>query len=339
MAVASVTLSDVARLAGVSKSTVSRVLSQSRPVTPAIEATVRRAAAELGYSGNSIARALRRQRTDTVGMVVPSILNPFFTALVDSIERALHEEGRVLFLCDSRQDPEIEAGYLRLLIDRKVDGIVVSPVDGELSRAAIAETASQTPLVQLDRRVNVENTDWVGVDDDDAMSQVVAHLVANGVRTAAFVTSDFTNSSTRDRLDGFRRHAKRLGVATREDWFVLGDYSVESGHAAGVRLLSGEDIPDAIVCADDLIAFGVLQAARELGVAVPDRLKVTGFDNLVFAEHVIPPLTSIEQPTPQMAEEALRLLRVRMQRKDRLPGARVALVPRLIVRDSTRSRG
>ncbi|HEY0248505.1 MAG TPA: LacI family DNA-binding transcriptional regulator [Gryllotalpicola sp.] len=331
----SVTLSDVAQRAGVSESTVSRVLSQSRPVTPAIEATVRRAAAELGYSGNSIARALRRQRTDTVGMVVPSILNPFFTALVDSIERALHDEGRVLFLCDSRQDPAIEAGYLRLLVDRKVDGIVVSPVDGELSRAAIVETATQVPLVQLDRRVNVENTDWVGVDDDDAMRQIVSHLADNGVRTAAFVTSDFTNSSTRDRLDGFRRHAADLGIETRDDWMVFGDYSVESGHAAAVRLLSGTTRPEAIVCADDLIAFGVLQAARELGIPVPGSLQVTGFDNLVFAEHVIPPLTSIEQPTPQMAEEALRLMRTRMQKKDRLPGARVALVPRLVVRGST----
>ncbi len=335
---ASITLSDVARRAGVSESTVSRVLARSRPVTPAIEASVRKAAAELGYSGNSIARALRRQRTDTVGMVVPSILNPFFTALVDSMERALHAEGRVLFLCDSRQDPEVEAEYLRLLIDRKVDGIVVSPVDGELSRPAIVSTAARLPLVQLDRRVNVENTDWVGVDDDDAMRQVVTYLAGNGVRTAAFVTSDFTNSSTRDRLDGFRRHTARLGVRTSEEWFVFGDYSVESGHAAGLQLLSGDSIPDAIVCADDLIAFGVLQAARERGIDVPTELQVTGFDNLVFAEHVIPPLTSIEQPTPQMAEEALRLLRARMHRKDQFAGARVALVPRLVVRGSTRAR-
>jgi LacI family transcriptional regulator len=330
-----VTISDVARLAGVSESTVSRVMSASRPVTPSIEAAVRKAAADLGYSGNSIARALRRKQTDTIGMVVPSILNPFFTTLVDSMERVLHSQGKVLFLCDSRQDPEVEADHLRSLIERHVDGIVVSPCHEELSRPAVATSAARTALVQLDRWVSVDDTDWVGIDDDAAMSLVLNYLKEHGARSAAFVTSEFTNSSTHDRLNGFERHARALGIETRPEWIVLGDFSVASGRSAGYRLLQGAKIPDAIVCADDLIAFGVLQAARMLGIEVPGRVQVTGFDNLEFAEHVEPPLTSIDQPTTRMAEEVMRLLEKRKAGESD-GGTRVALAPHLVLRSSTR---
>jgi LacI family transcriptional regulator len=333
-----VTISDVAVLAGVSESTVSRALSMSRPVGAKVEARVRAAAAELGYSGNSIARALRKQRTDTVGMVVPSILNPFFTTLVDSMENALLAEGKQLFLCDSRQDPVLEAHHLRLLIERHVDGIVISPVDSTASAAAIAAATRSVPLVQLDRHVDVDNTDWVGIDDVEAMKLVLTHLAATGVRSAAFVTSELTNSSTAQRLSGFRHHAAALGIHVDEDWIAYGDYSVDSGDAAARRLLALERRPDAIVCADDLIAFGVLRACRESGVRVPEDMQVTGFDNIVFSEHITPSLTSIDQPTARMASEALRLLALRTGAPESAGGAYIYLKPQLVVRNSTLPR-
>lgn len=330
-----VKLSDVARRAGVSAATVSRVLTASRPVTPAIEQSVRKAAAELGYTGNSIARALRRRRTDTIGMVVPSILNPFFTTLVDSMEQALHAEGKQLLLCDSRQDPAVEADHLKSLLERHVDGIVVSPCDETLSRTALATSARAVPLVQLDRKAEVEAMDWVGLDDDHAMRLLLGHVAEQGARSAAFVGSDLANSSNQDRLAGFRRHADRAGVETRQEWVALGEYSIASGTRAGHALLSLAEHPDAVVCADDLIAFGVLRACRELGVSVPQNVMVTGYDNLDFDELTTPSLTSIEQPTRLMAEETLRLLARRTDEPDYVPGARVALVPRLVVREST----
>lgn len=341
-----VTISDVAAYAGVSSATVSRVLSASRRVGHDTEIRVRQAADDLGYLGNGIARALRTQRTDTIGMVVPSILNPFFTTLVDSMEGVLHAAGKHLFLCDSRQDPTVEARHLRSLVERHVDGIVVSPVHDTASAAAVAATARALPLVQLDRRVDVAGTDWIGLDDDAAMRAVMTHLAGSGVTSAAFVTSVLTNSSTSLRLQGFRRWANRLGIREVSGGVVLGEYSVDSGDGAARQLLTSADPPQAVVCADDLIAIGVLRAARDLGVRVPQNLQVTGFDDILFASYVTPALTSVAQPTGEMAAEVLRLLMARgasgagtngVDAGDEAtgPGVQTSFAPELVVRQST----
>lgn len=334
-----VTLTDVARDAGVSTSTASRVLSASRPVGPEVAARVRASATRLGYSGNGIARALRRRRSDTVGMIVPSILNPFFTSLVDSIESTLHGSGKLLLLCDSRHDPEVEAAHLRALVERNVDGIVVSPCDALASIAAVERAAAAVPLVQLDRRVEVAGTDWVGLDDDRALGIVLEHLHGLGARTVAFVTSELTNSSTVDRERGFRRNAERLGLDIVPDGVVLGEFSVESGEVAAHRLLAADVAPDAIVCADDLIAIGVLRACRDRGVRVPAQVQVTGIDDIEFGRHVSPTLTTLAQPSARMAAEVVRLLELRAavapEDRDGEQGTRLALSPRLITREST----
>lgn len=333
-----VTLADVAALAGVSEATVSRVMSSSRPVGHDVEVRVKRAASQLGYVGNSIARALRKSRTDTVGMVIPSILNPFFTALVDSMERALHAEGKQLFLCDSRQNPDVEAEHLKSLIQRQVDGIVVSACDQMASIPALQVAARSVPLVQMDRRVEVDNTDWIGVDDDDAMRLVLEELARTGAKSAAFITSAMTNSSTHLRLKGFRHHAARLGITVREPWILLGEYSISSGETATQQLLTGTVRPDAIVCANDLIAIGVLHACRQLDILVPTDIQVTGFDDIAFAAYVVPALTTLTQPVDLMATEALRLLQISSTTGvTRHPSTQISFAPSLIVRETTRS--
>ncbi|RSN66859.1 LacI family transcriptional regulator [Actinomadura sp. WAC 06369] len=334
-----VTIAQVAERAGVSTATVSRVLSGRGPVSAAVQRKVRAAADELGYQVNSIARALRNSRTDTVGMVVPSISNPFFTSLVESVEHALGREGKELLLCDARSDPEVEARRLATLVARNVDGIIVSPSHGTLSGAAVQETADRLPLVQLDRFVGGTSTDWVGVDDVAAMRQVMDHLHAGGARSAAFVGSLLTNSSTEQRFAGFRRRADDLGIAVAPEQVLLGDYSVEWGETAAARLIAEGGPPDAIVCADDLIALGVTRACRAHGVDVPGRVQVTGYDNIEFARLSEPALTTVDQPRERIAAEAVRLLAAAAgaAREERGPSAHISLVPSLVVRDSTRA--
>lgn len=328
-----VTIELVAERAGVSTATVSRALSGSRPVSADSRRRVDRAARELGYSGNSIASALRRSRTDTVGMVVPSIANPFFTSLVESVEHTLHHEGMQLLLCDSRQDPTVEGAHLKALAARQVDGIIISPCHGTRSRAAIETTTSAVPLVQLDRHVAGTNTDWVGVDDHLAMRLLMEHLAGRGVRSAAFISSTLTNSSTELRLAGFREHADRFGVRTRPEWILLGEYSMQWGRRAADELLKTGPRPDAVVCADDLIALGALRACRDNGCRVPEDIKVTGFDDIDFASLFEPALTTIDQPRERIAAEAVRLLANAAETGG--TAAHIALAPALRVRDST----
>ncbi len=332
-----VTLAEVAERAGVSVASASRALSASRPVTPDVARRVQKAAKDLGYAGNGIARALRTQRTDTVGMVIPSILNPFFTSLVDSMESVLQSEGKQLLLCDSRQDPEREAQHLRSLIERHVDGIVVSPTHEIHSVDAVAQAAMVAPLVQLDRRVDVPGTDWVGLDDHAALGLIVAHLRATGVTKAAFVTSARDNSSTRDRLAGFLAHARAVGIEVRDEWTIFGTYSVTSGEEAATALLAAghAERPEAIVCADDLIAIGVLRGCRAAGARVPEDIQVTGIDDIEFGRYVEPALTTIRQPMRRMATEALRLLGLRATDQLIDPSS-IALTAKLLVRKSTR---
>lgn len=327
-----VTIRDVAELAGVSTATVSRALSGAKPVSPAVLEQVTRAASDLGYSGNGIASALRRSRTDTVGMVVPSIANPFFTALVESVEHALQDAGRQLFLCSSRSDPAVEALRLRTLVARQVDGIVISPVHGLLSTEAVAWAAGQLPLVQVDRYVTGVSSDWVGVDDDQALRLVLDHLAEHGVRSAAFVSSTLTNSSTELRVAGFTAHTARLGIAVSD--VLLGDYSIDWGREATRRLLAAGPLPDAVVCADDLIALGVLQGCADAGVSVPRDVMVTGFDDIPYSALSDPPLTTVRQPQDEIAVEAVRLLSAALG-ASRVDPAYTALAPSLVVRAST----
>lgn len=331
-----VTIAQVAERAGVSTATVSRALSGARPVSAKVSRKVRQAAEELGYSVNPIARALRNSRTDTVGMVVPSISNPFFTSLVESVEHALGRTGKELFLCDAQSDPEVEAKRLASLVARNVDGIIVSPTHGTDSAPAVNETAARLPLVQLDRFVGGTSTDWVGVDDLAAMRLVLDHLHATRARSVAFVGSLLTNSSTEQRLAGFRRRAAELGLEFGDEHILLGDYSVVWGETAVARLIDADALPDAIVCADDLIALGVTRACRARGITVPDRVQVTGFDNIEFAGLSEPALTTVDQPRERIAAEAVRLLAASSGAEDRDATAHIALVPKLVVRESTK---
>jgi LacI family transcriptional regulator len=267
-------------------------------------------------------------------MVVPSITNPFFTSLVEGVEHALQDSGRQLFLCSSRSDPALEAQRLRSLVARQVDGIVISPVHGTESTVAVLWAAGELPLVQVDRYVTGVESDWVGVDDDAALRLLLEHLAERDVRSAAFVSSELTSSSTELRVAGFQEHSVRLGIGLAPGGMLLGEYSIEWGRAAMQRLLAGPSLPDAVVCADDLIALGVLQTCTAGGVRVPDDLLVTGFDDIPFAALSDPPLTTVRQPQAEIAAEAVRLL-ADAERAGERPLTRLALQPSLVVRAST----
>jgi LacI family transcriptional regulator len=322
------TIHDVAKLAGVSTATVSRVLSRSRGVQPESARKVLAAAEQLGYRYNAVARALRTNRSNTIGMLVPQISNPFFPALVEAVERRLSREGIELLLCDSQRDVDVEARRLRALVERQVDGIIISPYDFTGSAPAVRGLVGRIPVIQVDRRVDDALTDWVGVDDDAGFAQVVDHLVAAGRRRLVFVSSALTNYSAHARLDAVTKALRRHGLTAAQEP-LLGTFEVEWGIEAAARI--DFDAVDAVVCGNDVIALGVLRGLRKAGVSVPGDVAVTGFDDISFAEISDPPLTTVRQQWDTMADECVRLL---LQPAEHGPRG-IAITPTLQIREST----
>jgi LacI family transcriptional regulator len=329
------TIRQVAERAGVSTATVSRALSGARTVSPELARRIEDAVAELGYSSNGIASSLRRSRSDTIGMVVPDIANPFFTALVKNVDHVLAQRGWQMLLCDAQSSSQTEADRLASLINRRVDGLIISPTNEIDSGPAVRAAAARVPVVQIDRRARDTDTDWVGIDDDFAQSLIVAHLCELGVSSVAFVSAMPTDSSTELRQAGLVKHALAQGLTLDTASVLLGDYSVEWGQRAGAEILRSAHRPDAIVCGNDLIALGVLQACRDAGVPVPDEVVVTGFDDIPFAALSTPPLTTIAQPLADIAAEGVRLLAQAIDGKATTQTIRASLGSRLVVRQST----
>ncbi|TFD70491.1 LacI family transcriptional regulator [Cryobacterium sp. Hb1] len=328
------TITDVAHAANVSTATVSRALSGTGRVSEKTRRKVLKVASELGYMGNSIARALRSKHSGIVGMIVPSISNPFFTALVESVEHELQLVGKTLFLCDSQGDVALEARRLRSLQESHVDGILISPCHGIESVTALNNIPKSIPVVQLDQFVVGTATDWVGIDDEKAMELVLSHAAQQGATSAVFVSSASTNSSTQARLAGFLKHSETHGISVEPDDIMLGRFSVEWGEKVGARLLAHPKMPDVIVCGADIIAFGIIRAFTAAEVSIPGRVMLTGFDDVAFASIITPSLTTVRQPTRLLAAEAVRLMS-QPPTEGVKAHAKVAFAPQLIIREST----
>ena len=323
-------MDDVARLAGVSTASVSRALSGSRGVRADTLRRVLDAANQLSYQVNPVASALRGKVTRTVGMVVPDIVNPFFPAVVKAVEDALHSSGLSLFLCDSNDSPEVEADRVAALLARNVDGLIISPVDALKSRPAVSAAAKQVALVQVDRHVNVD-TDVVSVDHGRGIQLVVEHLVAGGCSSFAFVTTARRSSIATERLGAYVRCVRPLDRPSASR-VLPGDLTVAWGKEAAERLAGGP-LPDAVVCANDLIALGVLQVFRRHGIRVPEDVAVTGYDDLALADIVEPALTTVRQPLGQIAQEAVRFI-ISAVESPGTPRRELRLLPELVVRGS-----
>lgn len=328
-----VTIHDVARHARVSVATVSRALSGSRRVTPDLAARVFESARTLGYRYNAVAGALRRRQTNTVGMLVPEISNPFFPALVEAVERKLQESGRDLFLCDSQQDTAIERRRILALLGHQVDGLIITPVSATGSRSALAEVGPDTPVIQVDRFVTDFAADWVGSDDEAGIAQIVRHVAERGARSCVFVSAEQNTSSARQRFSGFTKATTDCSLAVQEPP-LLGEFSVEWGRRAALAVLAGERRPDAIVCGNDEIALGILRELNKHDIRVPRDVLVTGFDDIGFAALTDPPLTTVRQSREDIATECIRLLDARIA-DAASPVRRVALATQLVIREST----
>lgn len=327
-----VKLQDVADAAGVSIATASRALSGKKRVSAATAQTVLAAAARLGYSVDPIARALREGSTRTVGMVVPVLGNPFFAELVAAVEDELHRSRFELVIADSHGDVEQEALRLDTLVARRVDGILIVPQDSAGSVPAIRRVMESTPVVQVDRKVDRVDGDFVGVDNDAGMRLVLDHLVDRGVRRVTLASSDDANTAGRTRRLAYERLVDELALSADEH--VIGTFSIEAGRRAADDLLARGALPEAVVAGSDLIAVGLIARLRQSAVRVPRDVLVTGFDGTVLSEVYEPTLTTVHQPLAAIARNAVSFLRSRISAPHE-PVSDSRIGAALMVREST----
>ncbi len=328
-----VTIRQVASRAGVSPATVSRVLAGSPRVDPRLRARTLAAIDQLAYRTNQVARALRTSSTGTIGMVVADIVNPFFPVIIQAVERQLRTQDAQLLLCDSEDDVGKEAELVASLLDHRIDGILICPCDRVASRDALQLAATRVPVVQFDR-VASRALDYVGVHQDQAMAAIVAHLQAQGCGSFCYVTFSPRASTAAERLRGYRRAVGAIDPPSAGRVYE-GAATFSFGQEAGRAILGSAKLPGAIVCANDLIALGVLDHLKGRGVAVPSDVLVTGFDDTLLAAVSSPTLTSMRQPLEEIGRKAAEIV----LRADHGQRARPLLLEaKLVVRASSGAR-
>ncbi|MER8037940.1 LacI family DNA-binding transcriptional regulator [Streptomyces hydrogenans] len=340
-----VTIHQVAEAAGVSASTVSNVLNgRTDRMQPATLARVEEAIEKLSYRPNRAARMLRTGRIRVIGLIVPSVANPFWGALARELEAIALAEGYHVLLCNSERDPARELKYGEELLADGVSGVVLC--------SSLPSIDHMTPLLKRGlKMVAFDRTAQAGdppslasISVDNAMGAELAtrHLLELGHRRLAFVSGSVNSVNRRERLRGFRAALEEAGLGPDAglvwpgaDATEFGDKeSAELGRSAARELLARPDAPTGFVAVNDMCAIGVCRGARDAGLAAGRDVSVVGFDDILLADLFEPPLTTVRQPLPEMAGETFQQLRASIE-QGRVAGRSLLIRPRLVVREST----
>ena len=300
---ATVRIRDVARRAGVSPATVSRVLTGSAVVKPEARARVLESIRDLGYRPNQVARNLRRQRAEMIGVVIADVENPFFTEMVRTIEDAAYKLGYRVLLCNTDENVEKQRSYLGVMAAERVLGVILAPSDPDA--AEIGELLDLgIPLVAFDRAAGDSRADSVTTDNVHAGRLATQHLLDAGFERIALISSPEVVTGVQ-RLAGYEEAMRLAGLRPRS---VSGFSRIEGGMAATEELLEDPDPPAALIAGNGLMAMGALKALRARGLAIPQEMALVIFDDLVWSELTDPALTALAQPVRQMAECVIDLL-------------------------------
>jgi len=323
-----VSIKDVARAAGVSPATVSRALGAG-PVSQQLRDQVAAAVRETGYRPNLSARRLRSKHSQTIGLIVADISNPFFTAVARAVEDAAYQAGLRVILCNTDENPEREALYLKLMEEERVTGVIFAPTRVTASR--ISKETSPYPMVLIDRAPPGGARDAVVLDNAAAAGLLVDHLAAAGFTRIAGL---FGNASTTgiERHTGYLAAMRRLGLTPAET-FIAPTIAAAEAEIAG--WFANGNAPEAVIASNGLLLLGIVRALRAAGKSMPGDLAVAGFDNETWTELVGPGLTVIEQPVAEIGASAMRLLLDRLDAPEAAT-RKIVLGGRCVERGSTR---
>jgi LacI family transcriptional regulator len=327
------TIKDVAASAGVSYSTVSHVINKTRPISEQSRTKVEAAIRQLNYVPSAVARSLRHQATSTIGLLIPNNTNPFFSELAHGIEEGCYLNDYSVILCNSDDDPTREETHLRVLLEKRIDGLIVGST-GDDQPLARSLRQSGVPLVMVDREIPGLKADLVQVDHTIGGYLAARHLVDLGHRGMGCIAGPSSAVSSAERLQGYKKALRVSALPCRSEWIIESDFTTEGGYKAATILVGKPDLTAIFAC-NDLMAIGVLRYAAEAGLRVPRDLSVIGFDGIELGRYVYPALTTISQSIRKLGKLAAVTLIRRISRGGKGRLRRLVLPPHLVVREST----
>ena len=331
---APVTMRQIAERDDVSIGTVSHVINNSAKVREKLRQRVLEAIRSLGYQPSQLARGLRRNQTSMLGMIIPDITNPFFPAVVRGVEDVAYKRSYRVVLCNTDNNPGKEISYLNELRSYRPAGLLVIPAaESEIGLQLKSMAASGPPVVCIDRRPDGWTSDVVLVANEAGAYRATEYLLEMGHRRLAVITGPLHLTNAAQRLKGFKRALAEAKVSIEPEYIQEARFDRNSGYEAALRLFGMLPRPTAILACNDMMALGVLLAAREANLRCPEDLSIVGFDDLDFSEFTAPALTSVHQPGYQLGATAARLLLERIDGLKKRP-KKVVLETELRIRNS-----
>ncbi|WP_025499439.1 substrate-binding domain-containing protein [Vibrio parahaemolyticus] len=330
------TMKDIAKLAGVSTSTVSHVINKTRFVSEEISERVNNAAKELNYyAPSALARSLKVNRTKTIGMLVTTSTNPFFGEVVKGVERSCYHKGYSLILCNTEGDNERMRQSINTLLQKRVDGLILmcSSLEGE--RIDVFERYPDIPVVVMDWGPMLFTSDKIQDNSLRGGYLAAKYLVDCGHTEIGCITGPLIKHQAQMRYEGYKRAMNEAGLEFNANWIIESDFECEGGYQAFKKMAERGTLPSSIFVSNDMMAMGVINAANELGIKVPDDLSIIGYDDIHIAKFMSPSLTTIHQPKYRLGQAAVETLVRRLDDKSNEAQV-VQLEPTLVVRNSVK---
>ncbi|EGU6979149.1 substrate-binding domain-containing protein [Vibrio parahaemolyticus] len=330
------TMKDIAKLAGVSTSTVSHVINKTRFVSEEISERVNNAAKELNYyAPSALARSLKVNRTKTIGMLVTTSTNPFFGEVVKGVERSCYHKGYSLILCNTEGDNERMRQSINTLLQKRVDGLILmcSSLEGE--RIDVFERYPDIPVVVMDWGPMLFTSDKIQDNSLRGGYLAAKYLIDCGHTEIGCITGPLIKHQAQMRYEGYKRAMNEAGLEFNANWIIESDFECEGGYQAFKKMAERGTLPSSIFVSNDMMAMGVINAANELGIKVPDDLSIIGYDDIHIAKFMSPSLTTIHQPKYRLGKAAVETLVRRLDDKSNEAQV-VQLEPTLVVRNSVK---
>ncbi|PNH87724.1 LacI family transcriptional regulator [Vibrio diazotrophicus] len=310
------TIKDVARLAGVSTTTVSHVINKTRFVAEATQEKVLEAVKELNYAPSAVARSLKCNTTRTIGMLVTQSTNLFFSEVIDGVESYCYRQGYTLILCNTGGIYEKQRDYIRMLAEKRVDGILVMCSDLTQELSEMLESHADIPKVIMDWGPEASKADKI-IDNSELGGYLATkYLIDRGHKDIACLSGHLNKLACQERIAGFRRAMVEANLEVNDNWILEGNFECDTAVLAADKIIAMDKMPTAVFCFNDTMALGLMSRLQQKGVRVPDDISVIGYDNIELAEYFSPPLTTIHQPKRRVGKNAFEILLERIKDKE-----------------------